>query len=274
MENNKKTGRFESKYTFDKSILIDDSPMKYWMLGLLASDGNIRKNTFSISQSGNRGSDIINYIKGKLNYTGVIYEYKTNSGKISYGLTVSSKEVVNYLQRYNIIENKTNIFKFPDIQTEYINSFIRGYFEGDGSVGVYDNGSGIEYIQCSIFGTTDTIESIDSNITAKGNIQEKTEIFSEVRYNGHNAVDFFNQIYSNKNLYLGRKFSIFKKYCDGDFKNTVYYDTQKRLIEIQKLLDLGKSPCYIGKYSNIDVRATTIYGWIEKGKLNYDKRRN
>jgi len=121
---------------------------------------------------------------------------------------------------------------------------------------------------------TNLVETISSVIDAKSNIQNKGNEFSEVRFNGHNAIKFFNQIYSNKDLYLGKKFTIFKKYRDGNFKNTVYYDTQQRLNEIQKLLDKGKSPYYIGKYSNIDVRATTIYGWIDKGKLSYDKKRN
>jgi len=275
MEYNKENGQFIKKYSFDKSKIVKDSYFKYWLLGLLASDGNINNNTFSITQSKKCGKDLIYYIKDQLNYNGVVYENDTASGNKSYSLTISSKDIVSYLSKYNIIKNKTYNFILPDIDSEeYFNYFIRGYFEGDGSVGIYDNGNGIEYIQSSIYGQKNVIEQIGEFINADGNVNEKKKGFAEIRYNGAEAVAFFNQIYSNAEndgIFVGKKYNIFKKYINTDFKNTVYYDSQMRKEKIQKLLNEGFTPYHIAKYKNVNTNFQTIYGWINKGELFYDK---
>lgn len=42
---------------------------------------------------------------------------------------------------HGCIPQKSLILKFPEISKELIPHFIRGYFDGDGSVGIYNNSS-------------------------------------------------------------------------------------------------------------------------------------
>ena len=55
---------------------------------------------------------------------------------MSYKIIINSKELCVYLNDfYNVFPNKSLKMVFPDnIPKEYIKDYIRGFFDGDGSI--------------------------------------------------------------------------------------------------------------------------------------------
>ena len=126
-----KANRKGYHYTFEKI----NSQFDAYYLGLLLTDGYI-------SVINEVGLDLIdedcisflsNSIGKKYN---VIKNYKSNE-QIRYRLILSDKELVNNLQKYGVVRNKTLILEGPQLLPEeekFIPYIIRGIIDGDGNV--------------------------------------------------------------------------------------------------------------------------------------------
>ncbi|MFC2146665.1 LAGLIDADG family homing endonuclease, partial [Acidobacteriota bacterium] len=113
------------------------SPGMAWVLGLLFADGNIKKNKpeFRLSQRSQDGlQKVLNLMrsshmisaKGSRLYKGVI------SGKI-YSFEVWNKKLYNDLLNLGLTPAKSTNMKFPEVPSNYMNHFMRGLYDGDGS---------------------------------------------------------------------------------------------------------------------------------------------
>ncbi len=109
---------------------------KYYILGMIYTDGNLpikNKNSFIIS---NINLQLLEDIKKELNFTGPItIEYHKKFDKSIYKLQVTSEQIRRDLEFIGLTPNKTFNLKFPDVPKEYLRDFIRGLWDGDGSVG-------------------------------------------------------------------------------------------------------------------------------------------
>ena len=132
------------KYTFNEHYFdeIDTKDKAYW-LGFIYADGFILKNRIK-----NRGADSLGITLAEteplekfnksIESTRPIYHFKqsgycTNSDK--YRLVFKSDHLVSMLEKWGCISRKTFDLIFPNFLTkELIPHFIRGYFDGDGSV--------------------------------------------------------------------------------------------------------------------------------------------
>ncbi len=108
-----------------------------WVLGLLFADGNMEKSNpvFWLSQRSPDGlRKVLNLmrsshmiaVKEKKSYKGVI------SGKI-YSFKVWNKKLYHDLLSLGLTPAKSTEMKFPDVPPKYMNHFIRGLYDGDGS---------------------------------------------------------------------------------------------------------------------------------------------
>jgi len=108
-----------------------------WVLGLLFADGNmeISSPVFRLSQRTPDGlqkalnlmrSTHMIAVKEKKSYKGVI------SGKI-YNFKVWNKKMYNDLLNLGLTPAKSTEMKFPEVPPKYMNHFIRGLYDGDGS---------------------------------------------------------------------------------------------------------------------------------------------
>jgi len=126
---------------------IDNRIKSYW-LGLLFADGYVRQRRQcngkhkqgGIVGLGLKESDkyvieqFINDIES--DYT-LFLNIKDN--KKYYKLEINSKKMSEDLIKLGCVPKKSLILKPPKINNEYIFDFIRGYIDGDGSVGYYNN---------------------------------------------------------------------------------------------------------------------------------------
>lgn len=127
------------KYSIDDNFFKTQSHDMAYILGLLASDGNVAKNENGIFLELEKTDEyLLKEINKLTNNSRPIKYYthkhpdgtETNAAK----LQVWSAEWKKDLSVYNIVPAKTNILKPPYfLNKKYYISYLKGYFDGDGS---------------------------------------------------------------------------------------------------------------------------------------------
>ena len=123
---------YNLKYNFDK---ISNHTEAY-ILGFVYADGYVigaPSNRFGIMLSLKDErllQKICSYISDEISLS-----YEEREGFKSVKLIVCRKELVENLKNLGIVPNKTHKdFGIPNISEEFVFSFIRGYFDGDGTI--------------------------------------------------------------------------------------------------------------------------------------------
>ena len=181
----KKTGHFLRTYKVNDKFLDIIGKEQAYFLGLMASDGCVKKNCFSISQSGEHGLKLINDLKILLKSNAKIYKYMN-----TFSINITSKKLVESLKIYNIVERKTLVYEFPNkLSKIYYKYFIRGYIDGDGCCGIYNSGT-CDYLSISFVGTKNFIKDCYNKIPISGNICKikRCKNLYDIRYNGRKAI--------------------------------------------------------------------------------------
>lgn len=98
---------------------------------------------------------------------------------VMYRFSINDKQLHQDLETLGIIPNKTyEGLSFPDIPQEFYPDFIRGYFDGDGSISYSPRGN--KYILCWV-GNKDILTSF-KKILGKENITLSQNIKSKITY--------------------------------------------------------------------------------------------
>ena len=124
------------QFNLNDNYFSSENERMAYLLGFLASDGTIDKknNRIKIGLS-SVDKDFLIMIKKELGDEGDILDYQTSNGFNVSELTFTSQQIKKDLAKYNIVPNKTFTYTFPEsLNKKYWIDFIRGYFDGDGSV--------------------------------------------------------------------------------------------------------------------------------------------
>lgn len=137
------------KYPINESFFEVQSHDMIYLLGFLAADGTVRKDQNEIKLTLAAVDAIfLEYWQNRLGGR-PIKTYETQDGYKNSTWEFTSKKVKRILSEYNIVPNKTFSFTFPSkIEKEFYRDFIRGYFDGDGSVSTAGK-SAIRWQLCS-----------------------------------------------------------------------------------------------------------------------------
>ena len=131
--------KYDVNDNFFQSIDTED---KAYILGILLADGYIHKgNTVCIKL---KEEDIltIEYIKSMLCPTKPIFNDKSIRGDKVFKakkLEVCSEQLCKDLKKLGMVPRKTGIEKFPLLREDMYPHFVRGFFDGDGSVSKKSN---------------------------------------------------------------------------------------------------------------------------------------
>lgn len=184
---------------------------KAYFLGLLFSDGYICSTYYDVSKSTGialqlRDAYILEYFKEKLNLSGKISVYK-NSAK----LVITNIGVYNDLKKLGMVENKSHSeYTIPNIPEEFVNSFILGYFDGDGCITLKKSGA----VVVSICGNSKVFFEDLQNILKKYGIETRLNCETKRQVNPlyvlylkgrPNQLKFMDFIYKDCPIYLKRK---------------------------------------------------------------------
>jgi intein/homing endonuclease len=185
---------------------IDTEHKAYW-LGFLMADGyNNQKDgkiEITLKSSDRQMLDLFN--------NDIQSDYKISDKKIgAYNacrITVRSRQMSDNLAAHGCIQKKSLILKFPDIRDDLVPHFIRGYFDGDGSITSREKSYNFH-----IVGTKDFLEKCRGYIgLSNTKLDHKGESY-DLRYGGRkNAETIYEYLYEAATIFLERKHTEFIK---------------------------------------------------------------
>jgi len=229
----------------------------YWA-GFIAADGNVFKNNISIGlQKKDRGhlQKFLNFINA--DYT--IWNKKDGTVVVSVG---SKKMVEDLNKNFGIHANKTFTVKLPDIPENMMSHYIRGFFDGDGSIYLAKNSICFDITS----GSKLQIEGIKDFIEKRG---VKCYIYNYInkyslRRSGKESVKIFNILYKDATpeILLDRKRERLARYISvisDNYKNKkfrcIFTERNKNIYELKnngssidviaKQFEISKSNCYV-----------------------------
>lgn len=198
-----------------------DSSNKAYILGFLYADGSVYRTNLSISLS-IKDIEIIKFIRKELEFGGEFKIFKVN--ELDYvRLSITSKKLVNDLEKLGVIKNKTYESKsLPEIPNEYLPDMIRGFFDGDGSISSSKSNNRAEEFCLTFSSNIDVLEQVknillEKNISSsKIRLRRKDSKFSgmlEIK-GSHNIEKFYNFVYNTNSFHLLRKYKRFLDFFD------------------------------------------------------------
>lgn len=212
--NTQKSPNEYRKYNLDENYFENiDSEDKAYFLGLLYSDGCVYKYTMNIAlQQGD--SLILEKFKECLEYTGKLYNIQfNNNSKPQIKLSFSNKKITSDLLKLGVVPNKSLILNFPtynQVPKHLIRHFIRGLFDGDGTIIKRKRKDSRIEIYSSLIGSNDLIKGIFKEIKI-GNIynvnsgKNSTLTFASKK----DIIYFLDYIYTDATYYIERKYKLY-----------------------------------------------------------------
>lgn len=203
-----------NEHYFDKI----DNPDKAYIIGLLYSDGNLGKHNSDVKLFlQERDKKLLEDILSKLDsdYPLHFYDYSNKPNhQNQYGFIITNRFFYKTLLQYGLFPNKSLTLKYPtNIPNEYQRDFIRGYFDGDGSLHCSKNGKNCNFISTYDF-CMKAKEIIESNVGVHCSVYQYYDngITSTLQISGGKQVPkFLSWIYDDCELKLERKYL---KYLD------------------------------------------------------------
>lgn len=190
----------------------------YWG-GFIAADGCITSDTLKICLN---YDDTLHIEKFK-SYVASTHKITSNTDKY-YRSEIGFKNLTinkDLLNNFNITNNKSLTYVMPDIDNDMFRHFLRGYFDGDGSIcESFSNKNSITAtLYATITGSHGFINAIEVKLLdilgIKGTVQNKGRV-STLKYTTNKAKILLNYLYKDSTIYLDRKYS---KYVDIVVKN-------------------------------------------------------
>lgn len=137
------TDKLKRKYVVNDDYFSTQNNKMAYLLGFLMADGNVSKteNRIQVNLS-EADAEFLNIFYTEIGGSPIAH-YTQNDGKqkVCRWQCLSSK-IKKDLISYDVIPNKTGFAKIPSkLNKEFYPDFIRGYFDGDGSVWVEKDGA-------------------------------------------------------------------------------------------------------------------------------------
>lgn len=214
----KLSNKNRAKYNNNDDYFKTQSSSMAWLLGFLASDGSLCKTDNSIKIGLSRiDREILERIKKEVGIEANIKDYTTSDGFDCSCLAWTSQMHREDLKEYSIIPQKTFCLKPPfKLEKKYWIDYIRGYFDGDGSVNYIhsknNNHSGaLRWQVCSA--TKEILSFIVDFLYEEYNIpkvsirmeQRKNSPLYIISYSTLSTRKIYNILYTKDALYLERK---------------------------------------------------------------------
>lgn len=224
----------QSKYQFNEAFFDTWTPEMAYVLGVLATDGNVGKYHVCLTST---DLDLIEKVRSLIGSNHDITEKPARgwSRKIQYGLSVSSLKFVTALGQMGVTAHKSLTLRFPQMPQECVRHFLRGCWDGDGSFYIEKRRN---VLKASIVsGSLQFMRGIVQALSKAGfrqrmrwkyrgrlHVRDSDEIVIHtshrgknpaysIRLTGQNAVAFGRFLYDSvpELMYLKRKHDVFKR---------------------------------------------------------------
>ncbi len=221
--------------------VIDTEHKAYW-LGFLYADGcvRIRKDTshlLSFKQH-KRDKDIFIKFNKCLNSN---YPFKPVKNTNTYQIEIGSKKIVKSLISKGCVPRKSLVLSFPEesmLSIDLQRHFIRGYFDGDGSISV------VQQEKCkypsprlNISGTKSVVFAMKDILVLSGmkNIiaskytykKAKNDLWYVILNTKKDILSFYQYIYEDTSVFMDRKNKKFNYLIDKGYLKYYWSTTQR-----------------------------------------------
>lgn len=189
--------------------IIDTEEKAYWF-GFLLADGHVSINGHVMIALQNRDVNHLEKFKEALSSNHPIIphiQYNTSS------ITIGCREMANDLNEKGFNNNKSKSFDVEKIvasvPSQLVNHFIRGYFDGDGCVGIYkQTHSDKKMYHISILGIEDFMKFIQksTDLSCQLKLDARTSsTYQLIARSKSEVLKLKEYLYSNANIYMNRK---------------------------------------------------------------------
>ena len=196
-----RVGRVSINTSYFKNI---DTPEKAYFLGVLCSDGSIRKNVFYLKL---KDSDVVYKLKDALECA---YKVRVCTSPYEcYILSVYCQEMCNDLISLGCTPNKTRTLQLPKLPEYLYSHFVRGYIDGNGCirVGAFPSKDMLDIATASSVFAEQLKAVIEPHANHVGITKEKRYDVWHVRCAGKQVKSILDWVYSDSdNVCMQRKY--------------------------------------------------------------------
>jgi len=246
-------GQLETVYLGDWTVNRDFfktwTPQMAYVLGFIYADGSLddgkKRNPESKTTStsprcsiSQKSPEILEKIKALMSCDKKLYKAKNRPRGYIYHLDLTDEEIYEDLLKLGLTPAKSLNVKFPEMPTECIRHFIRGCWDGDGSVYFEKRRPGemrasfvsgsvqfIKRIVLELYKVGIGKDRLNNRFYKNHSIQEKLTIYRQpykqaryIRISSKTKCErLFHYFYDevDESLYLKRKYEVFKKVLDS-----------------------------------------------------------
>jgi len=196
------------RYRFDVNYFrsIDTDAKAYW-LGLLAADGCVTDRSVALSLKYSDAAHVRAF-KDELAANQPVYRSRDMAGLLIYSIAFAKS-----LAARGLVRRKTKRLIFPDIPDRLAPAFIRGYFDGDGSI--YTTVAGTETRWIAEFcGTEMMMRGVRARLdvlNVPGYLYSRRNGMWITRYQNMSVRWLRDVLYENASVWLPRKRALFDR---------------------------------------------------------------
>lgn len=200
-------------YTVNEKFFSDWSPEMAYVLGFIYADGNMSRDAYKI-RIDSKDIQILEDIRVAMDSTHPVFKQKNKNG-YWYELMVSNKALYGDLRKLGVFPNKSLTMRLPEIPSEYMKDFIRGYFDGDGCIYEVKRkrptpGLEIDFATGSKDFAIKIINVLNENVHVSIRLTNPRKNYYRIRGWNQASEAIFDYMYSeNPTLYLKRKYDKF-----------------------------------------------------------------
>lgn len=206
-----KQGYPRNEFYFNKI----DTPEKAYWLGFLYADGCTHNGSSEVSIQLTDKEHIEKFKQaiGAINHKIVeIHDTRWENAKTLYMFSIKDKQLHADLCKWGCVPNKTFLInKIPNIPRDYVSHFLRGYFDGDGSLHYLKSTNNFRIsFTC---GSVEFLEDIQKELGTSLSIRnEKGTNSNYLQISGRHQVErILNYLYkdSTESMRLDRKYDLY-----------------------------------------------------------------
>lgn len=216
------------KYKINEAYFDNiNTPNKAYVLGLMFADGcNFPPKCTAFISLQESDKELLEKIRSEIGSDKplkIIDYSKRHDNGHSYNnmctLEMYSKHICESLEKLGVIQNKSLKLEFPNISEELYSHFLRGYFDGDGSIYQQVKNENNKKITLTFTSTENFCkkikEIVENNLGIYCGIYDASchnGITKVASLSGTSAKKLLHWMYKDADLYLQRKYDRYKQY--------------------------------------------------------------
>jgi len=215
-------------WTINRDFFKCRTPQITYLLGFIYADGSLygERKSCAIAQ---KSPEILEKIKTLMSCNKKLYRVENWPTGYRYVLDLNDEEIYEDLLKLDVTPAKSLTIKFPDMRTECVRHFIRGCWDGDGSV-YYEKKT--DKISASyVGGSLEFIKGMLAEL-GKAGFPERTIYIKKdnkrrnppsyyFKFHGSRCQQLYHYLYKNvpESQYLKRKYDIFQSCLSRQYRS-------------------------------------------------------